>query len=228
MTIRCPTDEAVQSQKIRDLVAQGIGGIIVSPVKPDAQTPLFNEVAAKIPIITVDSDSPKCNRIAFVGTNNYEAGRQIADLLKQALPDGGQIMICVGSVESDNGKSRRDGLIDALSNRDRDDARASAPADQKIEAGKYSILQTLLDGSDPAKAKSLAVDALKANPDLNGFVCLWSYNTPAALDALKETGKLGKIKSWVSTTWSRPFRVSNREMSLARWYRINSTWDSIR
>ena len=38
--IRCPTDDALQSQKIRDLVAQGIDGIIVSPVKPEAQTPL--------------------------------------------------------------------------------------------------------------------------------------------------------------------------------------------
>ena len=55
-------------------------------MKPEAQTALFNEVAGKIPLITVDSDSPKSNRIAFIGTNNYEAGRQIADLLKQALP----------------------------------------------------------------------------------------------------------------------------------------------
>jgi ribose transport system substrate-binding protein len=193
-TIRCPTDEAVQSQKIRDLVSQGIDGIIVSPVKPDSQTPLFNEVAAKIPLITVDSDAPKSHRIAFIGTNNYEAGRQMADLLKAALPNGGQIMICVGSVESDNGKSRRDGLLDALGDRARDDSRTPEPVDQKISAGKFTVLQTLIDGADPAKAKSLAVGALKSNSDLAGFACLWSYSTPAVLEALKETAKVGKVK----------------------------------
>src|SRR4051794_35579220 len=41
--IRCPSDDNVQSQKIRELVTQGIEGIIVSPVKPEAQTSLFNE-----------------------------------------------------------------------------------------------------------------------------------------------------------------------------------------
>jgi ribose transport system substrate-binding protein len=192
-TVRCPTDEALQSQKIRDLVAQGVGGIIVSPVKPEAQMALFNEVSSKIPLITVDSDSPKANRIAFIGTNNYEAGRQVGELLKAALPDGGLVMICVGSVESDNGKSRRDGLLDALNDRARDDSRASESVDQKVQAGKYT-LQTLVDGADLAKARSLATTALGSSADLKAFVGLWSYNTPAVLDALKESGKLGKIK----------------------------------
>ena len=192
--IRCPTDDALQSQKIRDLVAQGIDGIIVSPVKPEAQTPLFNEIAAKIPLITVDSDSPNSNRIAFIGTNNYEAGRQCGDLVKTALPDGGKIVICVGSVESDNGRSRREGLLDALFDRAKDSTRSTEPLDAPIKAGKYTLLQTLIDGADPAKAKTLAADAIQKHPDVKCFVGLWSYNTPALLEALSQAGKLGQIK----------------------------------
>src|SRR5581483_4261874 len=156
--VRCPTDDAVQTQKIRDLMAQGVDGIIVSPVKPEAQTALFNEVAAKMPLITVDSDSPKSNRIAFIGTNNYEAGRQCGDLIRSALPDGGQVVLCVGSVESDNGRQRRQGLIDNLLDRPKDDSAAMDPIDKSVGTGKYTVVATLLDGADPGKAKSLAVD----------------------------------------------------------------------
>ena len=68
-------------------------------------------------------------------------------------------MVCVGLVESENGKSRRDGLIDAArAIRPRDLARASEPVDQRVQAGKYTI-QTLIDAGDPARAKSLAADA---------------------------------------------------------------------
>ena len=192
--IRCPTDDALQSQKIRDLVAQGIDGIIVSPVKPEAQTALFNEISSKIPLITVDSDSPNSNRIAFIGTNNYEAGRQCGELVKTALPEGGELIICVGSVESDNGRSRRDGLLDALFERAKDSTRSSEPLDAPAKAGKYTVLQTLIDGADPNKAKTLAADAMQKHPDVKCFVGLWSYNTPALLESLKQAGKLGQIK----------------------------------
>jgi len=192
--VRCPADEGKQSQKIRDLLAEGIDGVIVSPVNPDAQTSLLNEVAAKIPLITVDSDSPKSNRVAFIGTNNYDAGRQCAELVKDALPDGGEIIVCVGSVENDNGRSRRQALFDALLDRSKDSAQALDPLDAPLKAGKFTILTTLIDGGDPAKAKSMAIDAMQKHPEVKCFVALWSYNTPALLEALKQTGKLGQIK----------------------------------
>jgi ribose transport system substrate-binding protein len=193
-TVKCSSDEAKQSQTIRDLLSQGVGGLIVSPVHPEAQTALLNEVAGKIPLITVDSDSPKSNRIAFIGTNNYEAGRQAADLVKDALPDGGELIVCVGSIDNDNGRSRRQAVYDALLDRAKDAQTQTDPVDQPVKAGKYTILASLIDGGDPAKAKSMAMDALKKNPNVKLFVGLWSYNTPALLDALKEAKQLGKIK----------------------------------
>lgn len=193
-TVRCKADEKLQSQMLRDLVASGIDGLIVSPTAPEAQLSLLNEIAGKVPLITVDSDSPKANRIAFIGTNNYEAGKQCADLLVDALPDGGEVALCVGSVENDNGKSRRDGILDALLQRQRDASRAADPLDAPIQAGKYTIVATLIDGGDPAKAASLAADVIKKHPNLKCFMGLWSYNVPTLLDTLKQNGKLGQIK----------------------------------
>ena len=33
-----------------------------------------------------------------------------------------------------------------------------------------------------------------ANPDVAGLVGLWSYNGPAILNAVKDAGKVGKVK----------------------------------
>jgi ribose transport system substrate-binding protein len=193
-TLRCKADEKTQSQMIRDLVAGGIDGLIVSPTAPESQLSLLNEVAGKVPLVTVDSDSPRANKIAFIGTNNYEAGKQCAELLTDAIPDGGEVILCVGSVENDNGKSRREAIIDALLQRARDSNRALDPLETPIVAGKYTIVTTLIDTGDPEKATSMAIDAIKKHPNLKCMVGIWSYNIPSLLEALKQTGKLGQIR----------------------------------
>jgi ribose transport system substrate-binding protein len=47
-------------------------------------------------LFTTDSDAPDTSRVCYVGTDNVAAGRQAADFIKQALPDGGKIMVFVG------------------------------------------------------------------------------------------------------------------------------------
>ena len=66
-------------------------------------------------VITQDSDAPESNRVCYVGTNNYKAGVEAGKLLKQVLPDGGKIMIFVGSLDAQNAQDRRQGIIDQLS-----------------------------------------------------------------------------------------------------------------
>ena len=56
------------------------------------------------------------------------------------------------------------------------------------------MVATLIDDVDPAKATSLAIDAIKQHPDVKCLVGLFGYSTPALLDALKQADKLGKIK----------------------------------
>lgn len=194
VALRCKADEKLQTQMIRDVLASGVDGLIVSPTAPENQLSLLNETAAKVPLITVDSDSPKANKIAFIGTNNYEAGKQCAEVLMEALPDGGEIILCVGSVENDNGRSRREGILDTLMHRQRDPARAMDPLDAPITAGKYTILTTLIDDADPEKARSLAVEAIAKYPNVKGFIGIWSYNVPSLLEALKTANKLKQVK----------------------------------
>ena len=194
VTVRSKADENAQNQTIRDLLDKGYNALAVSPIHPQTQASFLNEVSGKAALVTVDSDCPGSNRAAFVGTDNYHAGRICGDLVRDAIPDGGEVIISVGSIEKDNGRLRRQGLIDTLLDRPVDPARAADPIDAPLKGDKYSIVATLIDNVDTAKATSLTADAVKQHPNVKCIVGLFAYTTPAVLDALKQSDKLGKIK----------------------------------
>src|SRR5437588_1921924 len=87
---------AEQKGIIDDLVSAGINGIAISPVDPDNQTQLINDTAKKALVITQDSDAPNSDRALYIGTDNVADGRQAGELVKEALPNGGKIMVFVG------------------------------------------------------------------------------------------------------------------------------------
>jgi ribose transport system substrate-binding protein len=192
--IRGSGDETSQSQAVRKLLDDSsLDGMAVSPNDATAQTGLLREVASRMPLITFDSDAPDSSRLWFVGTDNYFAGRQCGDTIREAMPDGGQIIISVGSVDKENGRLRRQGVIDALLDRPYDAARPMDPLDKPLEGGKYAIVATLVDGIDPAKATALVSEALQKHPDVKCLVGLYAYSTPSILKSLEQTGKLGKV-----------------------------------
>jgi ribose transport system substrate-binding protein len=194
-TVRSTPEVETQSKHVRDLLARGVDGIAISPNNPQAQAALLDEAAEKTVLITFDSDAPSSRRRLFVGTDDYAAGGWAADEVREALPDGGAVIISVGSVETVNGRDRRQGLIDALLDRPFDRTRAPDPVDAPLKGAKYSIAATVLDGADVAKGKQLVADALKAHPDAKCIVGLWSYSADVALGGIESSGrKSGEVK----------------------------------
>lgn len=193
LEVRMPPDGAVdQKRMLEELLAADVDGIAVSPIDPDNQNSLLNECAEATNLITHDSDAPHSNRICYVGTSNYVAGRKCGMLVKQAMPEGGSLMIFVGRLEQANARDRRQGLIDELLDRDDNPQRFDAPGDE-IVGEKYTILDTRTDGFDFGKAKALAEDAITAHPDLGCMVGLFAYNPPIILEALRGADKLNEI-----------------------------------
>ena len=193
--VRMPPSPEVENQKrmLEELITLEVDGVAVSPIDPDNQNELLNMVAENTNLITHDSDAPKSNRLGYVGMSNYTAGRMCGQLVKEALPDGGSLIIFVGRLEQLNARQRRQGVIDELLGRDFDPDRFDKPG--SVIAGKnYKILSTRTDNFDFAKAKSLAEDAIVAYPDLGAMVGLFAYNPPNILEALKTADKLGQIK----------------------------------
>jgi len=188
-----PNGPEEQKQKIEDLLIRGIDGLAISPIDAKNQTPLINQAAAKTHVITHDSDAPESTRLVYIGMDNYDAGRMCGQLVKEALPNGGKVAIFVGRLEQDNARKRRQGVIDELMNRPKDSNRYDAPGNE-IKGDKYTIVGTLTDQFDRARAKSNAEDMMSLHPDLGCMVGLFAYNPPLCLEALRTLGKLGQVK----------------------------------
>lgn len=182
-----------QKSMLEDLVTRGTTGVAVSPIDAANQTDFLNQVAEQTILITQDSDAPDSSRRVYIGMDNYDAGRACGLLVKEALPEGGTVMILVGRMEQDNARRRRQGVIDELMDRSHDNTRFDAPGNV-IQGDKYTILGTLTDQFDRARAKANAEDTLARNPDIGAMVGLFAYNPPLILEALEQAGKLKAVK----------------------------------
>ena len=187
--------EGISDQKrmIEDLLTRGVDGIAVSAIDPANQTELINTAAKRTKVITHDSDAPKSDRLLYIGMDNYAAGLLCGDLVREAMPNGGSIMLFVGRTEQDNAQRRRQGCIDGILGRPADPTRAD-PISEVIEGNGYKILGTLTDQFDRAKGKANAEDALSKFPDIGCMVGLFAYNPPLILEALSRADKLGQVK----------------------------------
>jgi ribose transport system substrate-binding protein len=126
-------------------------------------------------VITFDSDSATSDRVLYIGTDNFEAGRTLGREIVGLLPDGGKIAVFVGTLATDNAAQRLAGIEDA------------------IKGHKIEIAARKEDATDRAKARTNAEDVLNAFPDINLLCGLWSYNGPAIASAIEASGKKGKV-----------------------------------
>ena len=174
---------------------------------------MLNRAASQTLVVTQDSDAPESNRVCYIGTDNVEAGRQAGQLVKEALPNGGKIMVFVGVLDAANAQQRYQGLKEALA------------------GSNVTIIDVRTDNTDLVRAKANAADTLVNNADLAGMVGLWAYNGPAILSAVKEANKTDKVKivafdeqdetlrgisdgSIYATVVQQPFEFGYRSMEL--------------
>lgn len=193
-TVQMPV-EGISDQKriVQDLLTVGVDGIAISPIDPSNQIDLINNTARNTILITQDSDAPGTDRLCYIGMDNYLAGRLCGQLVKEAVPLGGEIAILVGRLEQDNARQRRQGVIDELLGRSMLAQRYDAPG-TRLEGNKYTVVATLTDQYDRVKAKANAEDVLSRFPNLDAIVGLFAYNGPLSLEALKQADLVGKIQ----------------------------------
>jgi ribose transport system substrate-binding protein len=167
---------AEQQRIVDDLLTKSVDGIAISPVDPQNQTALIDAAAQRTLVFTQDSDAPQTNRVCYIGTDNIEAGRQAGQLIREAIPEGGSIMLFVGKLDARNAQERIQGIKEAL------------------VGSSVNIIDVRTDDVDDVRAKANAADALVRHPDIKALVGLWSYNGPAILNAVREAGKIGRVR----------------------------------
>lgn len=191
--IRCKSDTQAQIDAIKNALDQKFDGIAVSPISASGEAAVLADVASRSRLVTLDSDANVAGRLCFVGTDNYEAGRLCGQLVRDAIPDGGEVIISVGNVEKQNTQRRRQGVIDELLDRPIEENRPMDPVDQPLKGDKFTVVTTLVDGSDAAAAVDLAEKAIKEHPNVKCAVGLLSYSAPSLVKGIEGAGKTVKI-----------------------------------
>jgi len=170
---------ADQQRYLEDILVQDFDGVAISPINADAMTSVLDKVAVKMPLVCADSDAPKSKRLAYVGSNNVEAGRAAGTAAIEALAAAGfktgKVALFVGRMDMQNSVDRKQGLDETLG---------------KVPG--LEILPVFLDNADRTKAKKNVEDALARYPDLVLMLGIWSYNGPALAGATRASTRTQK------------------------------------
>jgi ribose transport system substrate-binding protein len=169
---------SVESQvsMLESFVADKYTGISFSAISPKSVEDIVARgMAQGTHFVAMDSDSPESKRYIYIGMSDYNAGKAAAEAALKIIGKG-KVVGLVGFATAQNAINRMAGIQDTLKGTD------------------IQYLETLFDDADPAKALSNAETALTKYPDLAGFITIYSYDGPAAGQAVKAAGKAGKVK----------------------------------
>jgi len=171
-------DIASQQSLLETLVTDGYSGVAFSAIDPASVVPIVkNGMKANVNFILMDSDSADSGRPIFIGLNNYQGGLLAGKAMVDTLGDKcGKVVGFVGFITAQNAVDRISGIKDAFKDTN------------------CTLETVLVDNGDPSKALSNAETAITTYPDLAGMIGIYSYNGPAAIQALKTSNKAGQIK----------------------------------
>jgi ribose transport system substrate-binding protein len=180
ITFQAPTAADKLSQQLSMLetfVNDGYNGITFSAIDRDAPKPIIEKAMGMgIPILVTDSDSTGSKRLLYIGMSDYDAGKSAGEAAKKLMPDGGKVVGLVGYATAQNAQDRIQGVKDAF------------------KGSNLELVEVLLDDIKPEVALSNAQTAMQKYPDLAGFLTFYSYDGPAACQAVKQAGNTGKVK----------------------------------
>jgi len=167
-----------QNRLLEEFQAAGVDAISISPRESKPLSPVIDElIDGGTLVICMDSDAPDSKRLAYIGTNNYEAGKVAGEAAGKVFGSKGAKLIgFVGDRGAENAKERLRGFEEAA------------------KAYKIELLDVREDDADPNKARRNAEDAIQAFPDINGFLGIWSYDAPAITQAVIADDKQDQIK----------------------------------
>jgi ribose transport system substrate-binding protein len=170
-------DPAGQARQLDEIISKKPTGIVLCPADAGALKPgIDRAMDAGISVVTVDTDSPQSKRYCYIGTDNYNAGLVVGELLGQALGGKGKVGMC-RLVGQWNIEERARGVRDALK--------------------KYPDIQIVGEADDkanPAQAPTAVAGLLAAHPEITGMAGLDAVSGGGIARAVLAADKKGKIK----------------------------------
>jgi len=176
---QAPTAADKLSQQLTMLetfVNDGYTAITFSAIDRTAPAAIIERaVAAGIPVLCTDSDATGSERSMYIGMSDYDAGVAAGQAALDIIGEG-QVVGLVGYATAQNAQDRIAGVNDTL------------------EGTDLEMVEVLLDDIKPEVALNNAQTAMQTYPDLAGFITFYSYDGPAACQAVKQAGQEGTVK----------------------------------
>lgn len=173
VSVQGDADAAIQADQVRNFVASGVDGIVVSLANPDAMAaPIQEAVAAGIPVITINSGVDQWQElgaITHVGQTETVAGEGAGERLNE---EGLTHVLCIVHEEGNIGLDQRCSGLESTFSGTVERFNVGSTGVQDIQGTQSAILNKLTDDD--------SVDGMMAlNPDI----------AVAARDARSEAGR---------------------------------------
>ncbi|MDR3210610.1 MAG: sugar ABC transporter substrate-binding protein [Planctomycetota bacterium] len=171
VTVDPANSVTLQISQIEDLIAQNIDAILLNPADALGILPALDQLKqAGIPIINYDTEVGDLSYVAaYVGSDNYNAGKVCGDDLVKRIPQGGPIII-LDSPTMQSVVDRTNGFTDA------------------IKGKGFTVVGQQDARGNLEQSMRLAEDLLQAHSDV---VAIFGGNDPTALGALAAANAAG-------------------------------------
>ncbi|HVI43044.1 MAG TPA: substrate-binding domain-containing protein [Anaerovoracaceae bacterium] len=167
------SDAQQQIEIMENLIAMKVDGIAIGPTDTSALVPTINKaVEAGIKVICFESDAPDSNKAAFIGTNNYNAGRHMGAVITEKLGGEGKILILTGLPTQLSLNERIRGIKEYLAEK----------------SPNIVIADTQSSEGDPQKAVTAAENMMQANQDFKAMIGIDATAGPAMISVWKAKG----------------------------------------
>ena len=172
-------DIAAYVDYMRSVIAKKPAGIALTCNDSTGLIDVINEArAAGIPVVTYDSDSAQSDRLAYLGTGNYNAGTTAAKFIAEQAGHAGEVAIVGSPSGSESQIDRIDGFVEYI------EANEPNMKVVAIEDGK----------ADSVESSKAAASIMQAYPNLKGFYTTSAQMGAGVATAVEESGKAGEIK----------------------------------
>src|SRR3954447_1048602 len=172
-------DPALQVRAIEDLIAQKVDVIGVVPNDATVLDPVLERArAAGIKVITHESPGQKNADYDFELASSKGFGEAYGKRLVETLGGKGEYAVFVGSLTVPLHNAWADAAIAYI--------KAHAP-DMKLVGDRYGVAENV------DQSRQTALDLMRANPDLKGFLAFGSQGPIGAARAVAERHMAGKI-----------------------------------
>lgn len=158
-----------------------VDGVALYVTNEEELRPVINYmILSGIPLVTLESDAPMSRRSAFVGSNSFQLGQEIGELMQEAQPEGVRAALLKNEFFSERASQWsviQYGMLASLSSRDED-----------------RIVTELKSESGVLSSEEKARQILYLYPEVNVIFCTSLVDTISAANVVAEYRRAGEVR----------------------------------